>query len=246
MKRLLLLLFFAQLLTAKAQQFNGMSGLIHNPSAEMNNEGDAHIGFHWIDQQMMPDKFLCPDDEGIRRKYDSFSYYLNLTPFKWVEVAYTCVLFKYNQPERKGYKAKDRHFAIKFNPLKEGEYYPAIAVGADDFLSSNLDPDNIQGYFANYWIASTKHFFFGQHEFAAHLGYRYYLKDWNKKYNGVNGAVTYRPGFYPKARAIVEYDGCYINYGVDALLFNHLFLQVSFHKGMQPSAGITYQVNLGI
>ena len=106
----------------KAQQYNGMTGLIHIPSAEMGRPGDAHIGVHFVNKELMPDKFVCPDDDGNLEKYNSYSYYLNITPFNWLEVAYTCVLFKYNQPNRKGYKAKDRHFCIKVNPLKETKY----------------------------------------------------------------------------------------------------------------------------
>ena len=228
----------------KAQQYNGMTGLIHIPSAEMGRPGDAHIGVHFVNKELMPDKFVCPDDDGNLKKYNSYSYYLNITPFNWLEVAYTCVLFKYNQPNRKGYKAKDRHFCIKVNPLKETKYTPSLAIGADDFLSSNLDPDKIQGYFANYWVSACKHLALEGHEVAVHIGYRYYQKEWNKKYQGLNGALTYSPAFARNTKAIVEYDGYHVNIGFNALLYRHLLMQASFTDLSNFSVGIAYEINL--
>ena len=72
--------------TGKAQQYTGISGLIHIPSAEMNHEGDAFIGAHFLNKNMMPDKgFLY---QG--KKYNTFDYYLSLTPFSWLEMSYVC------------------------------------------------------------------------------------------------------------------------------------------------------------
>ena len=41
--------------TGKAQQYTGISGLVHVPSAEMHHEGDALIGAHFLNKSMMPD-----------------------------------------------------------------------------------------------------------------------------------------------------------------------------------------------
>ena len=238
------ILTFILIIPIRAQQYNGMSGLIHIPSAEMGSSGDAHLGVHFVNKELMPDKFVCPDDNGNLKKYNSYSYFLNITPFNWLEVAYTCVLFKYNQPNRKGYKAKDRHFCIKVNPLKETKYTPSVAIGTDDFLSSNLDPDKIQGYFANYWVSTCKHLVFGGHEVAIHIGYRYYKKEWNKKYQGLNVALTYSPAFARNAKAIVEYDGYHVNFGFNALLYRHLLMQASFTDLSNLSVGLSYEINL--
>ena len=238
------ILTFILIIPIRAQQYNGMSGLIHIPSAEMGSSGDAHLGVHYVNKELMPDKFVCPDDNGNLKKYNSYSYFLNVTPFNWLEVAYTCVLFKYNQPNRKGYKAKDRHFCIKVNPLKETKYTPSLAIGADDFLSSNLDPDKIQGYFANYWVSACKHLAIGGHKVAVHIGYRYYQKEWNKKYQGLNGALTYSPAFARNTKAIVEYDGYHVNIGFNALLYRHLLMQASFTDLSNFSVGIAYEINL--
>ena len=42
-------------LTGVAQQYTGISGLIHVPSADMRHEGDACIGIHNLNKNMLPD-----------------------------------------------------------------------------------------------------------------------------------------------------------------------------------------------
>ena len=75
----LLLLAAAALmpLSSSAQQYTGLSGLIHVPSAEMNHEGDAFMGIHFLNKAMTPDTgFLLAG-----QKYDTYDYYISLTPF---------------------------------------------------------------------------------------------------------------------------------------------------------------------
>ncbi|MCS3155705.1 hypothetical protein NXX77_25900 [Phocaeicola dorei] len=43
----------------------------------------------------------------------------------------------------------------------------------------------------NYYVAMTKRIHFGQHELGIHLAYWYYNVEYNKKWNGVVGGVTY-------------------------------------------------------
>ena len=44
-----------------SQQYTGISGLVHVPSGEMHHEGDAFIGAHFLNKNMLPDKgFLYP------------------------------------------------------------------------------------------------------------------------------------------------------------------------------------------
>ena len=43
----------------------------------------------------------------------------------------------------------------------------------------------------NYYVAMTKRIHFGQLELGIHLAYRYYNVEYNKKWNGVVGGVTY-------------------------------------------------------
>lgn len=247
MKRIALIVAAAMMLcgVAAAQQYNGTSGLVHIPSAEMNEAGDFRAGGHFINKRLMPDSFSYTTDGGAKEKYNSFSYYLSATIFSWVEVSYDCVAFKKSKVTDKEFTSKDRHFGLKFRPLKEGKYWPAIAVGADDILGSSLNFKNMQGYFANAWIAMAKHVDIKGHELGFHIGYRYYFKDFNSKYNkSPFGAITYRPAFAPYARAMVEWDGVHLSCGLDALLWKHLLVQVALTDGVGFSAGLAFQVNL--
>lgn len=121
--------------TAAAQQYTGMSGLIHVPSAEMDDAGEARIGVHFLNREFTPD--IGFDYEG---KYHTMSHYLSLTPFSWLEIGYTCTLQKGHAINNEGIvqdgkpklRFKDRYFSLKLQPLKEGKWWPAIAIGTND------------------------------------------------------------------------------------------------------------------
>ena len=103
-----------------AQQYTGMSGLIHVPTAEMDDTGEARIGIHFLNKKFTPDSFS--NREG---KYHTLSHYLSITPFSWIEIGYTCTLQKDIQnygregETKMGYYFKDRYFSVKLQPLKE-------------------------------------------------------------------------------------------------------------------------------
>lgn len=236
-------------LQAAAQQFTGIEGLIHVPSAEMDSAGDARIGMHFLNHKFTPNSTQWMY-EG--KKYDTGNLYFALTPFKWVSVAYTMTLFKHtadpNDPDDKsGYNRKDRYFSVKFRPLEEGKWWPAVAIGSNDCLTSKPFKSNKtggNGYWRNYYIAATKHLDVKGHEFGATAAYRYYTGDYNHRWNGLVGGVTYRPAFARNLRAIVEWTGSEVNFGIDCLLWKHLMLQASLQDGRYPSGGICYKVNL--
>ncbi len=225
---------------AQAQLYTGLSGLIHTPSADMNETGDVRIGGYFLNSHFTPDGGFTYDGE----KYGTADFYASVTPFSWIEIAYTFTLFKtkidgYDGPS---YNQKDRYFSVKIRPLKEGRYWPSIALGTNDPFNSRGTSDG--GYFANYYLAATKHFGLARQTFGIHAAYRYYRREYNKKWQGVVGGVTWNPSFAPNLRAIVEYTGDGVNVGADCLLWRHLFLQATLQDGRYFSGGACYQVNL--
>lgn len=248
-----LLFTFVCLLTAGlcgyAQQYTGMSGLIHVPSAEMDNAGDARIGAHFLNGHFTPDQ---PYWYFEGKKYHTADFYVSLTPFKWVELGYTITLFRgidQRPGENSGYNKKDRYMSIKFRPLEEGKYWPAVALGSNDFLSSaplrnNNKSDDSNGFWRNYYIALTKSFDIKGHILAPTLTYRYFTNHFNHRWNGLVGGVVYKPSFARNLRLTVEWTGCDVNVGVDCLLWRHLLVQGSLQDGRWPSAGLCYKVNL--
>lgn len=223
-----------------AQEYAGVSGMIHVPTAEMAEEGTARIGGFFLDKGLIPDRI-----QWAGKKFDTYNYYLGVTPFSWIEVSFVGTLLKNvkkgeEETGRVRYNQKDRHFNVKLRLCEEGKWCPAVVAGIQDFGS----PDGHHAYFQNYYAAVTKHLLWQEHEFAGHLVYRYYRFHYNDKWKGVAAGFTYRPAFARNWRAIVEYTGHEINIGMDCLLWKHLFLQASLRKGSDFSGGICYQVNL--
>ncbi|MDH6342479.1 hypothetical protein M2134_001354 [Parabacteroides sp. PM6-13] len=240
MKRMIgciLLLFLCGLQGLKAQQYTGMTGLIHTPSAEMNDAGTARIGAHFLHEAFSP----APMD------YPTGSYYLNITPFSWIELAYTCTLLKGESApgyeEKIGYTHQDRYFSLKLRPLKEGKWWPAIALGTNDPIGT-YGTKKGSLYFSNFYVAASKRVYLGRNELAAHVAWRTFRRDYNAKWEGFTGGLTFRPAFAPNLRVIAEYTGHEVNVGFDYLLWKHFLLQISFQQGKQFSGGICYQLNL--
>lgn len=248
MKKLLLIAMLMLSASCFAQQYTGLNGLIHVPSAEMDTVGEARIGSHFLNGEFLPDQdtWYYHGD-----RYNTFDFYISLTPFKWVELAYTITLIKHEakkEGDRDGDWRKDRYFSIKLRPLEEGKYWPAVAIGANDFLSSDTfktyKSRKSNNYWGNIFVALTKHFDFGGNELAPTLVYRRFVRAYNHRWDGVVGGLTYRPSFARNWRAIVEWTGCDVNFGVDCCLWKHLLLQASLQGGKYPSAGVCYMVNL--
>ena len=239
------IIMYVGVLSARAQQYTGLSGLLHVPSAEMHREGDARIGGHFLNRQMTPGRIFQLNG----KKYHTFDYYLAITPFEWVEASYVCTAFLSNSPNNKRrFKEKDRYFSLKLNPLKEGKYWPALAVGCNDWFDSRSgwDGDGEGGelYFANVYVAATKHIRWNGNEVGAHLAYRHFKRDYNHRWNGVVGGLTFRPSFAKELRAIVEWTGNELNVGADYNLWHHWALQASLWNGKQFAGGVCYYLNL--
>ncbi len=244
---LTLSLIIASASSVSAQLYTGLTGLIHTPSAEMMDEGDIMVGGYYMNKHFTPDAGFSYNG----RKFGTYDFYLSIAPFSWVEVSYTFTLQKtpdHNNPDRLKFNHKDRYFSIKFNPLREGKYWPAIAIGSNDFIGSptknHANEDLGEGYFNNYFIAATKHFNpYGQ-EIGVNLAYRYSPKDFNRKWNGVVGGLTWRPRWVPQLRVMVEYTGDGINFGADCLLWRHLFIQAAVLDGRYFTGGMCFRANL--
>ena len=125
----------------------------------MHHEGDALIGIHFLNKEMMPDIGFLYNGE----KYNTFDYYIALTPFSWLEMSYVCTerIRAKNDQTGEIQWSKDRSASMKIQPLKEGKYYPAVAIGCNDIATSvfKADQPDVQLYFMNVYLAATKHFF---------------------------------------------------------------------------------------
>ena len=158
-----------------AQLTYGTTGLLHAPSAEMQKDKTVMLGANFMNKEITPPTWY----------YHTYNYYLNVTILPWMEVAYTCTLFKAEALGLKpygysGFTNQDRYFSLRLRALKEGQfwkYMPAVVVGTSDpFTSSGngvVAPTEGNGYFSRFYIAATRHVQLGRETVGVHLSYLY-------------------------------------------------------------------------
>ncbi len=233
-----------------AQQYTGMSGLIHVPSADMDEVGVARIGAHFLNREFTPDMRF-----NFNGKYHTISHYLSITPFRWIEIGYTCTLQKGLKNEGKdgctdvGFYYKDRYFSLKIQPIKESRWWPSIAIGTNDPITYGNNKEDLSEkgknqIFCNYYLAATKHLDLKGHSLGFHLAYRHWKRSYNSKWNGPVGGITYQPSFQKNLRLITEYTGDDVNVGFDWKLWKHLLIQSSLQNGKYFSGGVCFCINL--
>lgn len=237
------LLYFPLLLSA--QLTYGTTGLLHAPSAEMQKDKTVMIGGNFLNKEITPPTWY----------YHTYNYFLNVTIFPWLEVAYTCTLFKaealgLGSYGYAGFTNQDRFFSVRMRVLKEGhiwKHMPAVVIGTSDPYTESgegqVSSVDGNGYFCRFYIAATKHIAVGGEEIGIHLSYLYNNRK-EYKLNGFAGGVTYSPSIKPQLRVIAEYDAKDFTCGITYLLFNHLHAQVELQKMKYFTGGLTYKIYL--
>lgn len=231
-----------------AQYSYGVTGLLHTPSAEMQPDKTVMIGGGFLNNQITPPRFY----------FNTYNYYLNVTIFPWLEVAYTCTLFTaeslgLDKHGYSGFTNQDRYFSVRLRLLKEGQFWqhmPAIVVGTSDpFTSSgggiiaNNGETVKNGYFSRFYISMTKHIPVKEGRLGAHVSYLYNQR---KDYplNGLGIGLSFAPTCLQNLEVILECDTYDVIFGAHYLLFNHFMLQIMLQDGKYFSGGITYQFRL--
>lgn len=229
-----------------AQAYHGITGLLQVPSAETDSAGTFHGGASFLDKRFTPAQLNRGGE-----KYNTMGYTIGITGFSWFEASYSAALLYMHRNgikgEPLGYYNEDRHVNVKLRPLKEGRWWPAVAIGCDDvgrFKRSFETNANGNNYFQNVYIAATKHFEIGGNELGTHLAYRYYPSNANKERRGVAGGLTIRPSFYRPLRIVAEWDGVGVNAGADVLFWQQLFIQACLVHGQGFTGGIGYRYQI--
>ena len=112
---IVLLVFVPSILSA--QMTYGTTGLLHAPSAEMQRDKTVMIGGNFLNKEITPPTWY----------YHTYNYFLNVTIFPWLEVAYSCTLFKaealgLGPYGYTGFTNQDRYFSVRLRALKEGQF----------------------------------------------------------------------------------------------------------------------------
>lgn len=239
------LLCMLSMMPATAQQYLGTSGLIHVPSADMDSVPIVRAGVHYLPQEMMPAQITFENE-----RYNSGTYYLGITPFRWIEIGYSRMLLKLRKaptnmenPPSSLFYGTDRQFSVRIQPLREGRWWPSVVIGGNDIWGSRGGSSD-SFYFRNYYLAVSKHLDLSGWLLGGHVSYRRFKDDNNAKWNGVVGGFTLRPSFFRPLKAICEYDGDRVNIGMDCLLFKHLQLQTSLIDCRYFTGGACVIINL--
>lgn len=228
-----------------AQLTYGTTGLLHAPSAEMQRDKTIMAGGNFLNKEITPPTWY----------YHTYNYFVNATIFPFLEVAYTCTLFKaehlgLSEEGYSGFTNQDRFFSIRLRVLKEGQLWkhmPAVVLGTSDPYTGSgggtTSPTEGNGYFCRFYLATTKHFNIGTERIGVHLSYVYNRRK-EYKLNGLAGGITYSPSKLPDLRLIAEHDSKDFAFGATYLLFNHLHAQVELQKMKYFTGGLTLLIHL--
>lgn len=240
-------------LPGKAQMTDGVTGLLHMPSAEMQRDGTFIFGGNFLNKHNLPNQYWWG--------YDSFNYFLNVTFFNRLELAYICTLLKgkkensYWPEETYGkFVNQDRHFAARLQVVREGEWWkhmPAIVLGVSDpTTGAGFDYTDMavegssNGYFNRMYVAMTKHFDIRCGELGVHAAWLYNRRT-DYPLNGPAVGVNFRPAFHKELNVIAEYDSKTVNVGFTYSMWSdHFNLLFELQDGKYVSAGLVYKVNL--
>ena len=258
MKRVIGIVCFLLLIACSSQaQFTyGTTGLLHAPTADMQRDKTFMAGGGYLSKYATPSRW----------SYDTWNYYINITFFPWLEVAYTCTIFDEWARGGKVYmKNQDRNFSGRLRLWKEGwwkAWTPQIVVGANDVLHGSAEGGDIGAvegsgtggntFFQRYYVAATKHIdWYGQ--WGVHAAY-VYSKRIGHKFNGAAFGVDYQfnlpqTSFLNKTinglNLMAEYDSKFVNVGAKyAVWKDHINLIGELRECKYPSVGVFFKVHL--
>lgn len=266
---LIFLFIFSFYVKSNAQYSFGTSGLLHMPTAEMNKDKTFMFGVSALDVNTLSHYWT-------RSNYNPFTYnyYINITYFPWLEVAYTCTLVKglpgsnYWPKKTWGkFVNQDRYFSAKLRLWEEGkwkEWTPQIVIGTNDPGSHNgngggdislNDERGTHRYFTRFYIAATKHIqFIKKGELGIHISFIQGKAQKMKQYTNIAIGTNYRFNLdndctYKKIlnglNLIAEYDALTFNVGGKYSLWNDQINMIAeLNNGKYFNAGLQFKVHL--
>ncbi len=248
---------------AKAQFPYGTTGLLHAPTADMQRDKTFMAGTSYLVHAATPEHWW----------YDTYNYYINITFFPWLEVAYTCTLHKgevgSDWPEETWgkFRNQDRQFSVRLRVWKEGwwkSWTPQVVAGLNDLtttmsaLENDYSPDGVGGYGNGYWnryfVAATKHVDYpGIGNLGVHAAYVYNRR---KDYplNGPTFGTNFRFGLPRTTLAnkainglnlMAEYDSRTVNVGAEYSFWkDYINAVVELNQGKYISGGLVFKIHL--
>lgn len=218
----------------KAQSTLGVTGLLNSPSAEMSPDGTVKIGGNFLPKGFLPDTW----------DYNTFNFFLNITPVPFAEIAITNTAFDlWNQGR---FSNVDRAICVRLRPLKEGKYWPAVVVGSNDVLTttSGIEAGSGNKYFGTTYLALSKHFDLYGNTVGVHAAYNIPVSDYAQQKFPISGGVSFTPKFYKDLNIIAEYDTKNFNIGANVIVFKYLYFQFLLNQFRHPVIGFQVQFTI--
>lgn len=269
MKKVTILVCFLLIGTianVSAQSFYGTTGLLHMPTADMQRDKTFMFGANYLDKHPLSTYWN-------NANYDhTYNYYLNVTFFPWLEIAYTCTLVKgvkgaYWPEQTWGkFRNQDRNFSARLRVWKEGwwkGWTPQIVLGANDpgsFDSNgggsiNFNQDaGTHNYFNRFYLAATKHLQVkGIGELGVHAAY-IYSRATGCRYDGPAVGANFQFAIAGNTlggkilnglNLMAEYDARTVNMGLSYSLWkDYINVIGELNDFKYLSAGIYFKVHL--
>ncbi len=230
-----ILLLLVSSYTVSAQSTAGITGLLNSPSAEMSQDGTVKFGGNILNKELTPDYW----------NYHTINYFLTITFLPFCEVSLTNTALDLWQEGR--FSNVDRSINFKLRPLKEGRYWPAVAIGSNDFITTSsqlVTPVGGNRFFGKIYLALSKHFNINGHTIGLHTAYNYITSSSLDIDFPVSGGLSYSPAFYNKMNVIAEYDTRNFNVGANIIVLKYIYLQVLMQNLQYMSIGVHFQVTI--
>jgi hypothetical protein len=213
---------------SEAQSLTGITGLLNAPSAVMQKDGTFYMGANYLNRN-----YIYNLSKG---KYNCLIYYFDLTFLPFFEINFRNTR-RLDDPTTS--HTVDRMFSGKIRVLKERKYWPSIAFGGNDVITTSSYGNQ---YFGAAYIVVTKNIELKKNSFGGTLGYSYPLFRHNQ-FIGVFGGVSFSPSFVRQLTLMVEYDSKNFNIGGSVLFFKHLYF-FALLQGMESvSGGVAFKVS---
>ena len=256
-------------LVVNAQAIWGTTGLLHMPTADMQEDKTYMYGGNILNKNIMPPRWNNFDYTH------TYNYYINITLFPWLEIAYTCTLVKGREIESSYWPQQtwgkfvnqDRNFSGRLRLWKEGwwkQWTPQITIGANDPGSFNSygggsisfdQSGHTSHHFNRYYIAITKHFnFIGIGNLGTHAAYCYSIKNASLKYTGPAWGANFQielpetSSIYKAINGLnimTEYDTRHFNIGFNYSLWkDNINIITELNDAKYLSGGIYFKIHL--
>lgn len=220
----------------KAQMVLGTQGMLNSPTADMYPVGTFVGGVTFVPKEM---EFVAGD-------YNTGIYYLDFTPFSWMELTFRETLLKMQKVKHgeihTGYYNQDRSTTLRLRPITERDsiwWRPSLLLGVNDIYSDH----GTSRYTAVYLVATKHVLMSGFGKVGISVGYAHKFDD-GVVYDGVFWGVEYYPQGVKNLRFMADWDTSGVNVGAHLQLFRHLNLIAYTREFKSVGAGISYQYTI--